>query len=57
MKERYKELDLIKGIGILLVYLGHSFNLHILEWNKLFYIFIGQLIVFICHYFYIWVAF
>lgn len=36
MKERYKELDLIKGIGILLVYLGHSFNLHILEWNKLF---------------------
>ena len=36
MKERYNELDLMKGIGIILVYLGHSFNLHTLEWNKLF---------------------
>lgn len=36
MKERYKELDLIKGIGILLVYLGHSFNLYELKWNSLF---------------------
>ena len=27
MKERYKELDLMKGIGIILVYFGHSFNL------------------------------
>lgn len=37
MKERYKELDLMKGIGILLVYLGHSFNLNNLEWNKVFF--------------------
>ena len=36
MKERYKELDLMKGIGILLVYLGHSFNLYGLKWNSLF---------------------
>lgn len=36
MKERYKELDLMKGIGIILVYLGHSFNLNNLEWNKVF---------------------
>ena len=36
MKERYKELDLMKGIGIILVYLGHNFNLHGLEWNNLF---------------------
>lgn len=36
MKERYKELDLMKGIGILLVYLGHSFNLNSLEWNRIF---------------------
>lgn len=41
MKERYKELDLMKGIGILLVYLGHSFNLPRLAWNKLF-IFLGN---------------
>lgn len=27
MKERYNELDLMKGIGIFLVYLGHNFNL------------------------------
>lgn len=33
MQERYKELDLIKGIGIILVYLGHSFNLKELDWN------------------------
>lgn len=36
MKQRYKELDLMKGIGILLVYLGHNFNLNRLEWNKIF---------------------
>ena len=36
MKDRYKELDLMKGIGILLVYLGHSFNLYGLKWNNLF---------------------
>ena len=36
MKERYEELDLMKGIGILLVYLGHSFNLNNLEWNGAF---------------------
>lgn len=36
MKERYKELDMMKGIGILLVYLGHSFNLYGLKWNSLF---------------------
>lgn len=36
MKERYKELDLMKGIGIILVYLGHNFNLQGLEWNNLF---------------------
>lgn len=36
MKERYKELDIMKGIGIILVYLGHNFNLYGLEWNKLF---------------------
>lgn len=36
MKERYNELDLMKGIGILLVYLGHSFNLYGLQGNKLF---------------------
>ena len=33
MQERYKELDLIKGIGIILVYLGHSFNLKELDWS------------------------
>lgn len=36
MKERYKELDLMRGIGILLVYLGHSFNLYGLKGNNLF---------------------
>lgn len=36
MKERYKELDLMKGIGILLVYLGHTFNLSGLRENSLF---------------------
>ncbi|WP_294725539.1 acyltransferase family protein, partial [uncultured Fusobacterium sp.] len=36
MKERYKELDLMKGIGIILVYLGHVFNLYGLKWNVLF---------------------
>ena len=36
MEERYRELDLMKGIGILLVYLGHSFNLNGLEMNKIF---------------------
>lgn len=41
MKERYKELDLMKGIGILLVYLGHSFNLPRLDWNKIF-VFLGN---------------
>lgn len=35
MKERYKELDLMKGIGILLVYLGHIFNLTMLKWDSL----------------------
>ena len=29
--KRYNELDLMKGIGIILVYLGHSFNLKGLE--------------------------
>ena len=33
MKERYDELDLMKGIGILLVYLGHSFNLKGIDEN------------------------
>ena len=36
MKERYDELDLMKGIGILLVYLGHSFNISGLYWNEVF---------------------
>ena len=36
MQERNKELDIMKGIGIILVYLGHSFNLNGLEWNNLF---------------------
>lgn len=36
MKERYDELDLMKGIGILLVYLGHSFNLKGLIGNNIF---------------------
>ena len=35
MKGRYKELDLMKGIGIILVYLGHVFNLPMLKWNNL----------------------
>ena len=43
MKERYNELDLMKGIGIILVYLGHSFNLPEFEWTKLF-LFIGSTI-------------
>lgn len=43
MKERYNELDLMKGIGIILVYLGHSFNLPKFEWNKLF-LFVGNTI-------------
>ena len=36
MKKRYDELDLMKGIGIILVYLGHSFNLKGLENNFIF---------------------
>ena len=36
MKERYNELDLMKGIGIILVYLGHNFNLKGLENNEIF---------------------
>lgn len=36
MKERYRELDLMKGIGIILVYLGHVFNLYGLKWNIIF---------------------
>ena len=36
MKKRYNELDLMKGIGIILVYLGHSFNLKGLENLSLF---------------------
>ena len=36
MKERYNELDLMKGIGILLVYLGHNFNLVDFEKNGIF---------------------
>lgn len=35
MKDRYRELDLMKGIGIILVYLGHVFNLTILKWDSL----------------------
>ena len=31
MKIRYSELDIMKGIGILFVYLGHSFNINGLE--------------------------
>lgn len=41
MKERYKELDLMKGIGILLVYLGHSFNLPDFKWTKILF-FLGS---------------
>lgn len=36
MKERYNELDLMKGIGIILVYLGHSFNLKGLVGNSIY---------------------
>lgn len=36
MKERYNELDLMKGIGITLVYLGHSFNLKGLVGNSIY---------------------
>ena len=32
-KEYYNEMDLLKGIGIIAVYLGHSFNLPNLPWN------------------------
>lgn len=32
-KEHYNEMDLLKGIGIIAVYLGHSFNLPNLPWN------------------------
>ena len=41
MKERYKELDLMKGIGILLVYIGHSFNFTNFKWTKIFF-FLGS---------------
>ena len=41
MKERYKELDLMKGIGIILVYLGHSFNFPNFKWTKIF-LFLGS---------------
>lgn len=34
-KEHYNEMDLLKGIGIIAVYLGHSFNLSNLQWNDL----------------------
>ena len=43
MKERYKELDLMKGIGIILVYLGHSFNLKGLIGNDIFYYLYGTI--------------
>ena len=43
MKERYKELDLMKGIGILLVYLGHSFNFPNFKWTKILF-FLGSTI-------------
>lgn len=33
-KEHYDEMDLLKGIGIIAVYLGHSFNLPMLPWNN-----------------------
>ena len=36
MKKRYDELDLMKGIGIILVYSGHSFNLKGLIGNDIF---------------------
>lgn len=41
MRERYKELDLMKGIGILLVYLGHSFNFPNFKWTKILF-FLGN---------------
>lgn len=34
MNKRYKELDLVKGIGILFVCLGHTFNISGLEWDN-----------------------
>lgn len=43
MKERYKELDLMKGIGILLVYLGHSFNFPNFKWTKILF-FLGNVV-------------
>lgn len=36
MKERYRELDLMKGIGIIGVYLYHTFNIKNLEWNSVY---------------------
>lgn len=41
MKERYRELDLMKGIGIMLVYLGHSFNFPNFKWTKILF-FLGN---------------
>lgn len=41
MKERYKELDLMKGIGIILVYIGHSFNFPNFEWTRILF-FLGS---------------
>ena len=41
MKKRYDELDLMKGIGIILVYLGHSFNFPNFKWTKIF-LFLGS---------------
>ncbi|WP_293958183.1 acyltransferase family protein [uncultured Fusobacterium sp.] len=43
MKERYKELDLMKGIGIILVYIGHSFNFPNFRWTKILF-FLGNTI-------------
>lgn len=36
MKERYDEFDLMKGMGIILVYLGHSFNIYGVPGNEFF---------------------
>lgn len=43
MKERYKELDLMKGIGIILVYLGHNFNLYGIKPNNIFILLINTI--------------
>lgn len=41
MKNRFNELDLMKGIGILGVYLYHTFNIKNLAWNNV-YIYLSR---------------